>query len=299
MSAASKTGWKRLSSDQRLLAWLGAAILVLIVLISVLAPSAGEDDPKPSTYNHGPHGVKAAYLTLGKLGWTTVRWTRPLNELDTLDARQTTLVLADPTFDMTERNALSADVQAFLDRGGHVLATGATGALLLPHGATKAPSVLHSGLCMTTPEGPGPLAQAGSVELDESVQWAGAGPLYRVAQRCGIDPVVVRYPVGNGEVVWWSSAGPMENAELKQDTDLKLLLASLDDGADARRQVVFDEALHGVERSLWDALDLAAVVAALRLAGGELQPQARPCSHAGRTAAQLTGGVRQLDGKSL
>jgi hypothetical protein len=85
------------------------------------------------------------------------------------------------------------------------------------------------------------------------VKWAGEGPLFRVEQRCGTDAVVVRYPVGKGEAVWWSSATPMNNTELKQDADLRLLLASLDGDDITPRAVVFDETLHGVTRSLWDA----------------------------------------------
>ncbi len=253
MSAA-----KKLTGDQKLLLSLGGAILVLIVLIAVLSPQPAQDR-RPSTYNAGPVGVKAAYLMLQRLGRTTSRWTRPLAELGAAQAQHTTLVLADPVFDGTEREEIAAEVNDFLEHGGRVLATGATGALLLPHGATAQPGTLRSPLCTTTPEGPGVLARAGHVEMAEPVKWAGEGPLFRVEQRCGTDAVVVRYPVGKGEAVWWASATPMNNSELKQDADLRLLLASLDGddaaagSATAGRAVVFDETLHGVTRSLWDA----------------------------------------------
>jgi hypothetical protein len=49
--------------------------------------------------------------------------------------------------------------------------------------------------------------------------------------------------------VWWSSSAPLENAELKNDADLRLLLATVGGG----RDVVFDESLHGAVRTLWDA----------------------------------------------
>ncbi len=243
---------KKLSGDQKLLLSLGGAILVLIVLIAVLSPQPAQDR-RPSTYNAGDAGVKAAYLTLQRLGRTTLRWTQPLAELDAAQAQHTTLVLADPVFDGTEREEIAAEVNDFLEHGGRVLATGASGALLLPHGATAQPGTLRSPLCTTTPEGPGVLARAGHVEMAEPVKWAGEGPLFRVEQRCGTDAVVVRYPVGKGEAVWWASATPMENSELKQDADLRLLLASLDGDDVAPRAVVFDETLHGVTRSLWDA----------------------------------------------
>jgi hypothetical protein len=167
-------------------------------------------------------------------------------------------VLADPIYTATDRDELAAQINDFLLHGGRVLATDLDGALLLPHGAAKARGTLQNSLCITTPEGPGPLARAGHVELNEHDQWAGEGPLFRVEQRCGNEPVVVRYSVGQGEAVWWTSATPMDNTDLKQDPDLRLLLASLDgeqagDHEGQPRTIVFDETLHGAARSIWDA----------------------------------------------
>jgi hypothetical protein len=245
MSAASK----KMSGDKRMLLILCGAILLLIVCVSVLVPQPAPDDPKPSTYNRGPLGTKAAYLTLQKLGYRTARWSRPLAELNDLDAQHTTLVLADPTYDPAGRQEMAAEVKEFLERGGRVLATGADGALLLPGGETKPPEMMEDGLCTSIPEGPGELARAGRVELYEDVRWTAEDPKFRVTQRCGEDAVVVRYAVGNGEAVWWTSATPMDNVELKQDADLRLLLASVGNG----REIVFDESVQGVTRSLWDS----------------------------------------------
>jgi DNA-binding transcriptional ArsR family regulator len=55
--------------------------------------------------------------------------------------------------------------------------------------------------------------------------------------------------VGRGEAVWWSSAVPLTNAELKTDADLRLLLLSLGEG----RTVLWDESLHETVPGLWDA----------------------------------------------
>ena len=244
---------KKLGSDQKLLLWLSGSVLLLIVGIAVLSPREAEDG-RPSTYNADPQGLKAAYLTLQRLGRTTVQWTRPLSELSLADAPHTTLVLADPIYGNPDRDGFSAQINNFLEHGGRVLATDDRGALLLPHGLTKTRGTLHSSLCITTPEGPGSLAHAGKIEMQEHDQWAAEGPHFRIEQRCGNDPVVVRYPVGKGEAIWWSSATPMDNNELKQDADLRLLLASLDGDHDAQpRTIVFDETLHGSGRSFWDA----------------------------------------------
>ena len=235
--------------DQRLLLIVSAVTLVLIAGVSVLAPRGAENDPQPTTYNAGPDGAKAAYLIFQRLGVATSRWERPIAELNGANPGRTTLVLAEPLYAPTEEKELAAEVQGFLERGGRVLATGVLGARLLPGGDVAAPGMLHSGLCHTTPEGPGPLARAGSVEIVEHTQWASQGPQYRVEQRCGMDAVVVQYAVGKGEAIWWSSPTPLTNAGLKQDADLRLLLASVGDG----RAVVFDESLHKQTASLWDA----------------------------------------------
>jgi len=262
-------------SDRKRLLILCGALLVLIVGVSIVAPQSEENDPRPTTTNSGPMGAKAAYLMLGALGTKTSEWNRPISELNDglsdAQAGRMTLILAAPMYAATEQKELAAEVKQFLERGGRVLATGPSGALLLPGGTVKAPGILKGGLCETTPEGPGPLARAGSVEMVEGGQWASEGPEYRVEQRCGSDAVVVRYavstppgkerpsgtPVGKGEAIWWASAGPLENAELKNDADLRLLLATVGDsqgsGQNAGREVVFDESLYAPTKTLWDA----------------------------------------------
>jgi hypothetical protein len=238
--------------DRGRLLTLCGVMTAMIVVVCAVAPSSEENDPRPTVTNVGLHGAKAAYLMLGALGVKTSRWDHSLAELngDFSDAQvaRTTMILAEPEYDATEEKSLAAEVKKFLERGGRVVATGQTGARLLPEGEVSPAGMLESGPCHTTPEGPGVLAQAGRVEMIDRVQWANAGPKYEVEQRCGKDAVVVRYAVGKGEVVWWSSAAPMENGELKNDADLKLLLASVGAG----RDVVFEESLYGTVKTLWD-----------------------------------------------
>jgi hypothetical protein len=247
LSAAKST------SDKKLLLYVVAAMLVLIVIVAVLKPQSAPDDPRPTTTNTSPRGAEAAYLMLKAMGRTTSRWKQPLADfndaMDEAQAQRTTLVLAEPAFDALELDTLRKEIARFVQRGGRVLATGADGAALLPNADVKQAGLLATGICGTTPEGPGPLAQAGSVEMADPVQWSGTSPKVEVVQRCVTEAVVVRYTEGKGEVIWWSSAWPMDNGELKQDADLRLLLASLGDG----RDVVFDESLHGGARTMWDA----------------------------------------------
>ena len=241
------------SRDRWWLWSVGAVVLLLVVAVVVLAPSSTENDPRPTTYNSGSAGAKAAFLLLQAMGRSTDRWDKPLQDLSTVDAQHTTLVLAEPEFQYTERKDLAAQVQAFLERGGRVLTTDAMGASLLPDGDVKHASKTNLELCETVPEGPGELARAGEVELNETWQWGSDDPRFAADQRCGSDAVVVHYAVsgkdgGQGAAVWWASATPLTNAGLKKDGNLRLLLASVGDG----RTVLFDDSLLGAAPSMWD-----------------------------------------------
>ena len=234
-------------NDRTIVLWMGAVILLLVVVVSVLAPNTGDDDMRPTTYNTAPQGAKAAFLTLRAIGRETTRWTRSLGDLSEVDAAHTTLVLAAPRYSPTDRDAIAAELKRFLERGGRVLTTGPSGALLLPGGKVEAPTIFMSAMCSTTPAD-GPLAAAGKVTILDGDAWAGEKKV-EVAHRCGQDAVVVRMPVGRGEAVWWSSAMPLTNSELTTDADLRLLLLSLGEG----RAVLWDESLHESVPGLWDA----------------------------------------------
>lgn len=244
---AVSTGRNQIS-DKQLMVWLGGAVLLIVVAVSIFAPARANTDPRPSTYNTAPGGAKAAFLMLKELGRTVDRWDQPLDDLDQVDAPRTTLVLADPLYTALTKDRLGAALKQFLMRGGRVLVTGGNGALLLPGGAVENSRRL-SALCYTLPEGPGLLARAGEVEMEDTARWAAETPSVFVEQRCGPDAVVVRMPVGRGEAIWWSSASPLTNAELRRDGDLRLLLASLGE----ERRVLFDESLHQYVSSPWSA----------------------------------------------
>ena len=231
-------------SDRKLVLWMGTVILLLIIVVSVLAPNTAEDDARPTTTNNGPQGAKAAFLMLGAIGRTTSRWQRPIGDISRVDAQHMTLVLASPTYSPKDQATIAAAVKGFLERGGHVLTSGQAGALLLPGGKVDPPTSFLPGLCHTNPAD-GPLAAAGRVVIDDQGAWAGKKA--EVAHRCGPDAVVVRVRVGKGEAVWWSSANPLTNADVKTDANLRLLLLSLGEG----RTVLWDESLHQAVPGLW------------------------------------------------
>ena len=226
-------------SDRKMLLILSGIMVLVVLVVCLFAPAAADEDTQPTTYNSGSAGAKAAFLTLQGLGREVERWDRPTHEIDSVDAARTTLVLTQPIVSAAQVKGIAAELKQFMERGGRVLLTDAPG-VLLPEGDTGPPSFFQKGLCYTTPEGPGELARAGQVEISERLRWTATGPQFRIEQRCGSDAVVVRYPVGKGEAIWWGSSTPLSNAGLKSDANLKLLLASIGDG----RAVLFDEYLH-------------------------------------------------------
>jgi hypothetical protein len=237
------------SRDQRIVLGIVGVMVVLIVIFSILSPANDDSNPFATTYNSGSAGTKAAYLVLGELGYGAERWEAPPDDLVNVDAAKTTLILAEPNFPTENAKQVQAKVADFLSRGGRVLATGKGGAYFLPDAKTGAPVQFSQKLCLTTPEGQGPLAKAGKVSITNTVRWTALDPKFRVSQQCGDDAVVVSYNYGAGEAIWWSSPLPMTNRGLKEDASLKLVLASVG-GADQR--VLFDEYFHGNRAALWD-----------------------------------------------
>ncbi len=237
--------------EMRLVLIVAASLLVLIVLVSVFAPATEDDDTAPVTTNTGSAGVKAAFLLLQNLGYSASQWNQPVEDLASVDAQSTTLILASPYVNPEEQQVTKGAIADFLNRGGRVLVTGQSGAYVVPEGHTAPSTRIYTALCFTTPDGLGPLARAGQVSMGEGPNWGENGdPGVRVEQRCGRDAVVARYNVGPGEVVWWSAPTPMSNRGLKEDASLRLLLASV--GAPGR-QVLFDESFHAAAGSIWDA----------------------------------------------
>ena len=227
-------------------------VVLLIVITGILAPNREDTDRTPSTWNTGRAGARAAWLLLGQLGYHEVRWERSERELKDVDAAHATLVLADPSpsFAILNEKDRRQPFDDFLHRGGHIVATGAEATVLLPDARVAGSDHLYTDLCYTVPEGPGPLARAGKLAMAAPVRWTRDDPSVRAEQMCGSDPVVVTYPEGSGQVIWWASSTPLSNEGLHQDGNLRLLLASLG-GKD--RTVYFDEYMHGMSESPWTA----------------------------------------------
>jgi hypothetical protein len=239
---------RRLSGDARVMLWVCLGVLAVILATAFLAPAREDNDPVPSTWNSGSAGAKAAYLLLGQLGYTAERWNKPAAALSAIDAARTTLVLAGS--ELRDVGKEKAGIADFLHRGGRVVATGGLSALMLPDSHIGEPQHVYAALCYTTPRSLNPLGRAGQIAMPVPIRWKGNDAF--VDQACGDDAVVVHYAVGAGEVVWWSSAAPLSDRGLRNDADLRLLLASV--GAPGRR-VLFDEYIHGARQGIWATMN--------------------------------------------
>jgi hypothetical protein len=199
--------------DRRIVFWIAGSIFGLIVLFSIFGPRTVAADSRPSSTNAQARGVKAAYLLLSELGYSTARWTTPETGLREVDPTRTTLILAEPQLPLRDKKMLEDAIADFLSRGGRVLATGESGAQLLPGGQTalstraqllpgrgggKGQLAEAAELCQTHPESSGVLARAGKVTLEDGARWTAEGPQYKVEQRCGPDAVVVAFPTARG-----------------------------------------------------------------------------------------------------
>ncbi len=226
--------------DRNLLLMLTGAMALILTGVSILTHTKEDTDTRPSIENSGALGAKAAFITLQESGVAVSRWDAAFNKLKDLPAEQTTLLLLEPNIPMSESKEATSAVHSFLERGGRVLLTGATWASLLPGGEARAPGTFAPKLCYSTPEGPGQLAAVGQAEMRFDGSWSAKGPQFRAEQLCMKEAIVVRFPVGKGEAIWWSSSTPITTAGLLTENNLKLVLASIGPG----RSVVFNEYVH-------------------------------------------------------
>jgi hypothetical protein len=237
--------------DRNLLIGCGVLVTILIVALAFFSPSRQDDeDPTPYSYSTGERGAKAAFELLTKAGYAVERQNAPLSEIiDRID-EHTTLVIAEPYMqDVVETRAT---VKQALDRGARVLVTGPSGALLVPSGNLDNRSMGVFTDCEAEPNGFGEIANSGKVRMRAMAYWQRTQPLQWVEYTCNGLAVVVRYASGKGEVIWWASSFPLENAGLQRADNLALFLNSI---GPVSNHVFWDESLHGDSRTLWSYAD--------------------------------------------
>jgi len=225
--------------------FLGAGLVFVLLVAAALLFGSGEPGRAeyPSTYSSSSGGAKAAYLLLWDTGYRVQRWERPLNDLP--QAKAKTLILAEPEEAPTreERERL----QAFVSEGGRVIATGFFAGTFLPVNESvpdflapvtwkKASALAPSRITRAAPQ----------IMMAPHAYWrsvSAAYPLYGDGEHA----LVVKYPFGKGEVLWWASATPLTNAGLKEPGNLEFFLACL---GDQRSEILWDEYIHGYRQTL-------------------------------------------------
>jgi uncharacterized protein DUF4350 len=236
----------RLNAQDRKL-FLGAGIVFVLLVVSALVVRTGEKGQAeyPSSYSSASGGAKAAYLLLTDTGYKVQRWERPLSQLPPATAKTLTLVLAEP--DEAPTHEERERLKAFISEGGHVIATGMFAGTFLPENQSV-PDVL-SGMTWKTASSLSPsriTRAAPQIVLAPHAYWqpfSSAYPLYGVDDRT----LVVKYPFGRGEVLWWASATPLTNAGLKEPGNLEFFLACL---GDPKNEILWDEYIHGYRQTL-------------------------------------------------
>jgi hypothetical protein len=235
------------AKDRRLLLWsIGVAIVLAVVIGFALPNENNNDNPMPSTYLSGQHGARAAYESLLRAGYSIDRWERPLGELASIAGPNTVVIFAQP---FTRESEDFKAVQQILARGGRVLATGFWGGFLIPNGQAGTPKEFTFSACQLQPEGLDALANSGEVWMVPDSTWQVGDPTQRIQYSCAGQPSVVEYDYGDGHVVWWASATPLENGSLARAGNLDLFLNSI--GPREGHHFYWDESLHGDVRSEW------------------------------------------------
>jgi len=229
--------------DRKLL-WAAAAVFVLLIAGAVVfGGDAGQKAETPSSYSTASGGAKAAYLLLTGEGYKVKRWERPLDGLPQSAAE--TLILAEPSEAPTGRER--EQLKTFLNDGGRVIATGMFAGTFLPENRSvpdflrgmawkKVAAVSPSAITRAAPE----------IVMAPQARWesfSAAYPLYAD----GDQTLVVKYPYGRGEVLWWAAATPLTNAGLKEAGNLEFFLACL---GGTKNEILWDEYIHGYRDTL-------------------------------------------------
>jgi len=227
--------------DRKLL--LGSAVVFILLIAGavIFGGDAGQRQEAPSSHSTASGGAKAAYLLLLQLGYNVQRWEKPLVDLP----KTATVILADPMEAPTREERES--LKSFLSDGGRIIATGMFAGTFLPENdsvpdmllgmtSKKAAAVSPSAITRAAPE----------ITIAPQARWPSYSAAYSLYGD-GDEIVVVKYPYGRGEVLWWAAATPLTNAGLKEPGNLEFLLANV---GDTKALILWDEYLHGYREDL-------------------------------------------------
>jgi len=229
--------------DRKFLLGAGGVFMVLIAASMVLGGSAGTQAAVPSSYSSASGGAKAAYLLLSQEKYKVERWESSLDQLP--QAKGKTLILAEPGEAPTHEE--KEKLKAFISEGGRVIATGMFAGTFLPENDSVPDLIAGMTWKKVSALAPSEITRAApEITLAPEAHWmpsSAAYPLYGD----GDHTLVVTYPYGRGEVLWWASATPLTNAGIKETGNLEFFLACL---GSPQSEILWDEYIHGYRPSL-------------------------------------------------
>ena len=233
--------------DKKLLLGAAAIFVLLVAVALIFSTDQQEQAGYVSSYSSASAGAKAAYLLLSETGYKVQRWERPLSDLPQAQAK--TLILAEPQEAPSHEE--KKRLKVFVSEGGHVIATGMFAGTFLPENESVPDIFAGATWKQAVPLSPSSITRAApQITLSPRAYWrsgSSASPLYGD----GDHVLVVKYPYGKGEVLWWASATPLTNAGLKEQGNLEFFLACL---GGQKNEILWDESIHGYRQTLTASL---------------------------------------------
>jgi len=227
--------------DRKLL--LGSAVVFVLLIAGavIFGGDAGQKQEAPTSYSTASGGAKAAYLLLEQSGYNVKRWERPLVDLP----KSATVILADPMEAPTREERES--LKNFLSDGGRIIATGMFSGTFLPENDSVPDMLLGMTWKKASAVSPSAITRAApDITIAPQARWPSYSAAYSLYGD-GDEIVVVKYPYGRGEVLWWAAATPLTNAGLKEPGNLEFLLANV---GDTKAPILWDEYVHGYRQDL-------------------------------------------------
>jgi hypothetical protein len=257
MSASWRTG------DLAVLVVAAVGTIVLTIASYFAAPPDTMPRNDGSSFGTHAEGAGAAFVLLKESGYTVERSFEPLVSFKH-SPESTTLVLANPMQRPSDLDVRA--LKSFVERGGHVLATGEQAATFL-EGIPNRTSTRAARARRQRPTLPSPLS-AGVKEINSPVGSAPLPEFSRFVPVFGspaeIGVAVARF--GKGQAVWWAGSRPLTNRGIGEPNHVELFVNSL--GIAHGRTIVWDEFYHGHARSFWSYVSGTPLPAAiLQIAG--------------------------------
>lgn len=237
------------SGDKRLLL-LSAGLLGILTIVALLVPNAGEESSRgyPSSYSAAKDGAKAAFTLLEEMGYRPERWTGPPGDLP---SGQATLIIASPAIPASAEEQIQ--LKQFVLRGGRLLITGPSGASAIDaKGVEPAPEITEEWKTFHAEQAAPLTRHAPEIIMESDVRWTHPRPSEKRYYGDSGGATVVKFSMGEGEVIWWAGDTPLTNTGITRAANLALFLNSV--GPAGPTRILWDEYFHGVRQGLWPYL---------------------------------------------